>query len=333
MPKPSRALRTTVYTALIVLAAGVLAAPAGSNVKHVGGAKAGDGKGGGLTITKSPFGNLPPNLGGTAIDRYTLATAAGCRSRSSPTAASCRSSACPTAAGTSRTSRSASTTSPTTGAGVPAEPPNPYFGGITGRYANRIAQGPVHARRHDVPARHQQRSEQPPRRLQGSTSGSGTAEPFETRNDGRRRAHAHEPGGRGLHAHAAPPTARGYPGNLDGHGHLHARQAQQPAHGLQGHDRRADGRQPHQPRVLEPRGRGHGDDLRPRAPAQRRPLHAGRRDADPDRRDRPGRRHAARLPQLPRDRRAHPRRPPAARRSAAATTTTGCSTAPSGAGR
>ena len=68
----------------------------------------------------------------------------------------------------------------------------------------------------------------------------------------------------------ADRRAPGYPGQPQGRGRLHARQAQQPAHRLQGDDGRADRRQPHQPRLLEPVRRGHGDDLRPPAHAQRR---------------------------------------------------------------
>ena len=50
-----------------------------------------------------------------------------------------------------------------------------------------------------------------------------------------------------------PPCTTGYPGQPRRRGRLHARQAQQPADRLRGDDRRADGRQPHQPRLLEPR--------------------------------------------------------------------------------
>ena len=85
--------------------------------------------------------------------------------------------------------------------------------------------------------------------------------------------------------------------------------------------------QPHQPRLLEPRGRGVGDDLRPRAAAQREPLHAGGLDADPDgRRRRP-------VAGTPFDFRAFHASAIASAAttssscSGAATTTTGCSTA------
>ena len=124
----------------------------------------------------------------------------------------------------------------------------------------------------------------PPRRRQGLRPVRVGRRADREARRGRREADPHERGRRGLRRPANACT--GYPGNLEVKVDLHARQAQQPAHRLQGDDGRADGRQPHQPRLLEPGGRGHGDDLRPPADAQRRRLHAGRRDADPDRRDR-----------------------------------------------
>ena len=75
-------------------------------------------------------------------------------------------------------------------------------------------------------------------------------------------------------------------------------------------------------------GRGIGHHQRPRAAAQRQPLHADRRDLDPDRRDRPGGRDAVRFHHSTRDWRARPRQLRAVRRSDAATTTTTSSIVP-----
>ncbi len=143
----------------------------------------------------------------------------------------------------------------------------------------------------DVHARHQQRRRQPPRRLRGlQRARCGPPRRCGDRNTVGLKLTASEPGGRGLHADCRTRRrARGYPGDLTRRGHLHARQQQRPALRLHGHDRRADGRQPHQPLLLEPGRRGLGDDLRPPAAAQRRPLHARRRDPDPDGRHHPGR--------------------------------------------
>jgi aldose 1-epimerase len=59
MPNLTRVL---VVALCATLAAGALSAPAVAKKKSHGG----------LSVTKSSFGNLPPSLGGTAIDRYTL---------------------------------------------------------------------------------------------------------------------------------------------------------------------------------------------------------------------------------------------------------------------
>ena len=89
----------------------------------------------------------------------------------------------------------------------------------------------------------------------------------------------------------------GLPGRARGAGRLHARR-RHAADRLRGDDRPADGRQPDEPHLLQPRRGGLGDDRRPR-PLQLAAVavHAGRRRPDPDRRDRSGRRHAVRLPQ------------------------------------
>ena len=76
-------------------------------------------------------------------------------------------------------------------------------------------------------------------------------------------ADASQPGRRGLRR---PDEVHGLPGQRRRVGHVHARQPQQPAVRLRGDDRRADGPQPHEPLLLEPGGRGLGDDQRPSAP-------------------------------------------------------------------
>jgi aldose 1-epimerase len=65
MPSLSRML---VVLLLATLGLGAIAAPAGAKRRH---------HDGGLSITKSSFGNLPASLGGAAIDRYTLRNGRG----------------------------------------------------------------------------------------------------------------------------------------------------------------------------------------------------------------------------------------------------------------
>jgi aldose 1-epimerase len=66
MPNPSRVLVVTLCATLLTAA---LTAPAGADPKPK--------PKGELSVTKSNFGNLPPSMGGTAIDRYTLRNARG----------------------------------------------------------------------------------------------------------------------------------------------------------------------------------------------------------------------------------------------------------------
>ena len=179
---------------------------------------------------------------------------------------------------------------------------NPYFGAIIGRYGNRIAKGrfTLDGKEYSLDINNE------PNSLHGGFEGFNSKiwTATESANGVALRTTAeltrHESPGDGCTPSmpSTPPCTTGYPGTLQVDRRLHARQRQQPADRLHGDDRRADGRQPHQPRLLEPRRRGLRDDLRPPAAAQRRPLHAGRLDADPDRRDRPGGRHAVRLPRF-----------------------------------
>ena len=140
MQKPSRVLHATVIAALVVLAAGLLAAPVGAGQRHRGGDDDhGDG-GGGLTIAKSSFGNLPASQGGTAIDRYTLSNARGMSVSILTYGGIIQSVDVP--------DRKGQNANVTLGFGdidgytnAAYNKSNPYFGAIIGRYGNRIAKG------------------------------------------------------------------------------------------------------------------------------------------------------------------------------------------------
>jgi aldose 1-epimerase len=71
MPTPRQAftpVRAPLYAVLALALIAVLAAPGGAKQRH----RLGHWDGGGLSITKSGFGNLPASMGGTAVDKYTL---------------------------------------------------------------------------------------------------------------------------------------------------------------------------------------------------------------------------------------------------------------------
>jgi aldose 1-epimerase len=130
---PSRALRLAVCAALVVLAAGLLASPAGAKSKHAGHHGGG---GGGLSITRESFGTLPaPDS--TAVDRYTLRNARGMSVSILTFGGIIQSLSVP--------DRSGHVDNVTLGfadlAGYLSEAyraSNPYFGAIIGRYGNRI---------------------------------------------------------------------------------------------------------------------------------------------------------------------------------------------------
>ena len=231
-----------------------------------------------------PEGRLRHARQGQAVDRYTLANGAACRSRSSPTAASCRPSTCPTGAGSMANvalgfKDLAGYTSP---AYIKS---NPYFGALIGRYGNRIAKGrfTLDKTTYSLDINNN------PNTLHGGFSGFDSkvwaATPVKTPKTRRRQADVHSPAGEGCTPSrpSTPPCTTGYPGQPHGHRHVLAGRPQQPADRLLGDDRRADRPQPHQPRLLGPRRRGLGDDQQP--PAQ---LNADRYTPvdrpDPDRR-------------------------------------------------
>jgi aldose 1-epimerase len=126
MPSPSRVLVVALCATLVT---GALTAPAGADPKTK--------PKGALTVTKSSFGTLPPSMGGTAIDRYTLRNARG------------MSVAIITYGGTIQKlvvpDRRGQKDNVTLGfkdiGGYTSEAylkSNPYFGAIIGRYGNRI---------------------------------------------------------------------------------------------------------------------------------------------------------------------------------------------------
>ena len=190
--------------------------------------------------------------------------------------------------------------------GTPPGPPNPsYFGGIIGRYGNRIANGEFSL----DGAEYTLDINNDPNSLHGGDQGFDRfvwdAAPFKER--GRVGLTLTRTSVEGEGCANPPADCTGYPGNLD-------------VEVVYSLDKRNNLRIDYSATTDAPTvvnltnhaywnldGRRHEDDLRPPPDAQRRRLHAGRRDADPDRRDRAGGGHAVRLPVAARDRRADPR--------------------------
>lgn len=111
-----------------VVVSGALSAPAGARSKTGGG---------GLSVTKASFGNLPASMGGTAIDRYTLRNGSGMSVSILTYGGIIQEMVVPDRRGrkaniTLGFDSIAGYTSPAYAAS------NPYFGAIIGRYGNRI---------------------------------------------------------------------------------------------------------------------------------------------------------------------------------------------------
>jgi aldose 1-epimerase len=126
MPSLTRVLVVALCTTFAV---GALSAPAVAKFKSK--------SAGGLSVTKSSFGNLPPSMGGTAIDRYTLRNGRGMTVAIITYGGIIQELTVP-----DRRGRTANVTLGFADiAGYTSEAyaeQNPYFGAIIGRYGNRI---------------------------------------------------------------------------------------------------------------------------------------------------------------------------------------------------
>ena len=273
-----RAARVGVAVLLAVATLGLF----GVTASDAAGAK------GHLDVKRERFGTMPD---GTVVHRYTLTNARGMEVKLITYGGAIQSLRVP-----DRHGRKANVTLGFSDLEGYLSSGNPYFGCITGRYANRIALGQFTLDGVD----YQLDINNDPNHLHGGFQGFDKkvwdAEVVRTKRTVGVRFHF-----------VSPDGDQKYPGDARHHRHLHPRQPQQSADALRGDHRRPDDRQPDQPRLLEPGRRGLGRHQRPQAAAQGQPLHAGQRHPDPHRGHRPGGRHADGLHQVDQDRQAHPR--------------------------
>ena len=302
----SRRASCTLFASVMLLASGALASPAWAHHRGHHGHH-----GSSLSITQSSFGNLPApdQQGRSAVDRYTLSNGRGMTVSIITYGGIIQSLSVPDRRGhvDNVTLGFANIDGYTNAAYVAS---NPYFGALIGRYGNRIggAAFPLDGVSYHLFANngpntlHGGSPDQFNTQIWDATPGTPTRHDVSltltfTSKDG---------ASPGAGCTPSPTVGCGFPGTLkvtvvytlDNHNNLHI--------DYKASTDKRHGRQPHQPCLLEPVGRGLGHDLRPPAQAQRRPVHARRRHADPAGQSRSRGRHGHGLQVVPRDRRADP---------------------------
>ena len=211
------ALRVAFCAALLAL---LLAAPAGAATKHRGHARH---NGGGLSVTKEAFGNLPPTIdGGKAVDRYTLTNSNGMTVKILTYGGIIQDLQVP--------DRSGQEADVTLGfkdlAGYTSDAylkSNPYFGALIGRYGNRI--GPVDRVAGQPPGfklganTYTLDNNNNGASLHGGFEGFNrrvwTASPIDTGDTVGVKLTLHSPAGAGCTPTMNPTPCTGYPGDLD----------------------------------------------------------------------------------------------------------------------
>ena len=175
-----------------------------------------------------------------------------------------------------------------------AEPTPPYFGAIVGRYGNRIAKGQFALDGKTYTLATNNGAESSARRQQGLRQGAvGGRDAGDAAKGRRRRSRA-----------PARTAKKAIPATSPSRVTYTLTDKNELIVDYHATTDKPTRRQSDAAQLLQPRGRGLGRHPRPSADVQRRPLHAGGRHADPDRRAGAGRGHAVRLPPADRDRRA-----------------------------
>ena len=221
----------------------VMAFPAAASQTHKPKHK-GDGS---IIVSKAPYGTLAD---GTAIDQFTLANKHGMTVKIITYGGIVTEINMPgPRRQASRTSRSASTTSPTTWQ-------EPVLRRDHRALCESHREWQVHARRQTYTLAQEQRPERAARRHQGLRQGG-----VDRATDRARRASSS--------ATRARTARRAIPARSSRRD-LHAHEQERAEDRLPRHDRQGDGRQPHEPHLLQSGGEGVGRHPRPRARGSRR---------------------------------------------------------------